>query len=80
MLIQADTARHEIFVKNPDGSTTEISKWWRGGPYGYLKNGETVEFDDWCTATRYGDYVVVIDPAIVSGPRPKRRRKARRSH
>lgn len=70
MLIQYDTKRDELFVKYDDGRTLEISEWFAEGPYGYLKDGETVTFDDHCTASRNGEYVMVYDPDM----KVKRRR------
>lgn len=76
MLIQFDTVRHELFVKSDDGSTIEVTQWWAEGPYGHLRDGETEEAHDWCTATRYGDYVMVKDPAII-GPGGRRKGRSR---
>jgi hypothetical protein len=72
MLIRYDTKRDELFVKYDDGRSLEVSEWFEQGPYGYLKDGETVTFDDHCTATRRGEYVMVYDPDF----KPKRRRRA----
>ena len=42
----------------------DVRGWWPGCDTGYLKDGETVEFEDGCTATRLGGYVVWSDPGL----------------
>lgn len=64
MQIQANTRSREVFVRFDDRSTLDVREWWPGGDTGYLTDGETVEFEDGCTATRLGGYVVWSDPGL----------------
>lgn len=89
MFIEANTKTREVFIKFDDGATIEVRRWFRKGDTGFLKNGETVEYPDWCTATRMGSYVMWTDPGIHPSPRKlrtqgaleeRRRRNAQRSH
>lgn len=77
MRIEADTTTKEVFVRFDDGSTIDVRLWSPEGDTGYLKDGETVEFDDWCTATRMGAYVMWIDPNVL--PSLRRRRLERQA-
>lgn len=77
MQVQANTNTREVFIKFDDGATIDVRLWSPRGDTGYLKDGETVEFNDWCTATRMGSFVMWTDPGI--HPSPKRQRLARQA-
>lgn len=64
MQIQVSTKNHELFARFADRSTLDIRAWWPGCDTGYLKDGETEEFSDGCTATRVGMFVVWVDPGL----------------
>ena len=62
MIVQLDTTTQEMFVKHPDGSTLEVSKWDKEGTYGHLKDGEREVAHDGGTASHVGEYVFVAAP------------------
>ena len=71
-LVEIDNENETIFARFDSGTSISVDKWDRKGDTSHLLDGQTEHYDDGCTATRVGPYVIWFDPDLLSNHAPGR--------